>query len=76
MIRLVNGYIKRETISARRLSVACFDFIQDYTDRRWKFLNLKYFHTEENSSEIIDRDIFLMKSIISRGSAPHGFDNI
>lgn len=60
--------------SSRRLTVAAFDFIQDYTDRRWKFLNLKYFYTENPNGNMSsdDGDAYLLRSIISQGKPPTG----
>jgi len=62
-LRILTSYIRKQRPD-RKLSIACFDFIHDYTDRRWKFLNLKYFYTEDASGEL-DRDLFLLKNSLN-----------
>lgn len=65
LLRILNSYTRKQKQN-RRLSIACFDFIQDYTDRRWKFLNLKYFYTEDEEIGELDRELYLVKNTLNR----------
>ncbi|CDW71810.1 UNKNOWN [Stylonychia lemnae] len=46
LLKIMNGFIKKNKF-ARQLNKVCFDFIHDFVDRKWKFLTLKHFESED-----------------------------
>ena len=50
---MMNSFIKRNHI-ARSLKTIVIDFINDFTDQRWKFLNLKHFTSQETNAHLFE----------------------
>jgi hypothetical protein len=55
--------IKQAKLS-RKVELLVCDFIHDFNDDKWKFLNLKYFNSKECALEI-KKEISIMKNINS-----------